>query len=87
MGGNFSREQHEENLCKKAVVGNKYKTVITVVSAGNILLIDGGITLGYLVITFIFSIHEKLINKYLKYISACKKRDFKNYLCSFYEKY
>ena len=101
MGGNFSREQNEENLCKKAAVGNKYKTVITyitvgislaawafltVVSAGTILLIDGGITLGYLVITLSFSIHEKLINKYLKYISACKKRDFKNYLCSFYEK-
>lgn len=85
MGGNFSREQNEENLCKKAAVGNKYKTIITyltvgislaawafltVFSAGTILLIDGGITLGYLVITLSFSIHEKLINKYLKYISA-----------------
>ena len=101
MGGNFSREKNEENLCKKAAVGNKYKTVftflavgislaawafLTVVSAGTILLIDGGITLGYLVITLSFSLHEELIKKYLNYISTYKKRDFKNYLCSFYEK-
>ena len=42
--------------------------------------------MAYLVITLSFSIHEKLIKKYLKYLSNIKKRDFKIYLYSFYEK-
>ena len=101
MGGYFSREKNEENLYKKAVVGNKYKTIfnyiavgialaattfLSILSFGTILLIDGGITITYLIISFSFSIHERLIKKYLKYLSDVKKRDFKNYLYSFYEK-
>ena len=99
MGGIFSRQDNEEKLYKKAVIGNKHKkyykyitfgliaattAFLTVISFGTILLIDGGITVSYLIITLSFSLYEKLINKYLKNISLLKKRDFKVEIHQFY---
>ena len=98
MGGIFSREKNEDKLYKKVAVGNKYflkfitfglltvgTALLTFFSFGTILLIDGGITLSYLIITLSFSIYEKLINKYLKNIPPTKKRDFKIKIHKFYE--
>jgi len=97
MGSYFSREKNEDMLYKKAEVGNKYvkyltvglslisAIMLTIISAGTILLIDGGITLSILIFNLSLSIYEKLIDKYLSYLSASKKIEFKNYLCNFYE--
>jgi len=99
MGGFFSREENEEKLIKKAAVGNKLKYLnyvscgllcaatafFTVLSFGTILLIDGGITLSYLIICFSMSVYDELTIKYLKNISDLKKRDFNNELHEFYQ--
>ena len=66
MGGIFSRQENEEKLIKKAAAGNKIKygkyityglicaatAFLAVLSLGTILLIDGGITVSYLIISF-----------------------------------
>jgi hypothetical protein len=66
MCGIFSRQGNEEKLVKKAATGNKIKyakyityglicgatAFLAVLSFGTILLIDGGITVYYLVICF-----------------------------------
>ena len=52
---------------------------------GTILLIDGGITVSYLIICFSMSVYDKLTKKYLKNISDLKKRDFNNELHEFYQ--
>ena len=99
MGGFFSREENEEKLIKKAAVGNKLKYLnyisygllcaatafLAVLSLGTILLIDGGITVSYLIICFSMSVYDKLTKKYLKNISDLKKRDFNNELHEFYQ--
>ena len=99
MGGIFSREKNEEKLVKKAAIGNKFKTAskyitygllcaasafFSVLTLGGILLIDGGITVSYLIICLSISVFNKLTEKYLKNISPIKLRDFKNYLYNFY---
>ena len=100
MGGKNSCEKNEENLTKIAAVGN-IKTylkhvvyglsiigtaLLTFLTFGSILLIDGGITIAYLIISIGFAVQDKLISKYLKYLSESKKRDFRNFLYSFYER-
>ena len=95
----FSREKNEERLVQKAAVGNIYKSparwiayglicasaaFLSVISFGGILLIDGGITVSYLIISFSMSVYDKLTEKYLKNISPIKLRDFKNNLYKFY---
>lgn len=99
MGGIFARENNEDKLVKKAAVGNKFKSAskyitygllcaatafLSVLSLGGILLIDGGITVSYLIICFSMSVYDKLTEKYLKNISPIKLRDFKIYLQQFY---
>ena len=101
IGGKATREKKEENLTKIAAVGNKFRTylkhvvyglsiigtaLLTFLTFGSILLIDGGITIAYLIISIGFAVQDKLISKYLKYLSESKKRDFRNFLYSFYEK-
>lgn len=97
MGSYFSREKNESQLYKKAEVGNKYfkyltfgfalisSIFLTVISAGTILLIDGGITISILIFNLSLSIYEKLSEKYLSYLSSLKKREFQNSLITFYE--
>ena len=46
---------------------------LAVLSLGTILLIDGGITVSYLIICFSMSVYDKLTKKYLKNISDLKK--------------
>ena len=70
----FSREKNEKKLVQKAAVGNIYKSTtrwivyglicaatafLSVISLGGILLIDGGITVSYLIIFIFFSINNK----------------------------
>ena len=99
MGGIFSREENEEKLVKKTVVGNKLKyahyitygllcgvaALSAIFSFGAILLIDGGITVSYLIISFSMAINEKLTKKYLKNLSDITKRNFSNDIHNFYE--
>ena len=95
----FSREKNEKRLVQKAAVGNIYKSTtrwivyglicaatafLSVISLGGILLIDGGITVSYLIICFSMSVYDKLTEKYLKNVSPIKLRDFKNNLHQFY---
>ena len=97
MGSNFSREKNESMLYKKVEIGNKYfkylpysitilsAVLLTFFTGGTILLIDGGITMSYLIFSLSLSIYEKLTNKYLTYLSSKKKRDFNNCIIKFYE--
>lgn len=99
MGGIFSREENEEKLVKKTVVGNKLKyahyitygllcgaaALSAIFSFGAILFIDGGITVSYLIICFSMAIDEKLTKKYLKNLSDITKRNFSNDIHNFYE--
>ena len=99
MGGIFSREENEEKLVKKTVVGNKLKyahyitygllcgaaALSAIFSFGAILFIDGGITVSYLIISLSMHIDEKLTKKYLKNVSDIAKRNFSNDIHNFYE--
>ena len=97
MGSNFSREKNEGMLYKKVEIGNKYfkylpysitilsAVLLTFFTGGTILLIDGGITISYLIFSLSLSIYEKLTNKYLTYLSSKKKRYFNNCIIKFYE--
>ena len=82
----------DENKKKKAYLGLIYSglliigSVISVfISGGLILLIDGGITLTYIIVQISLSVYNKIIEKYLKNIPASKKRDFKTQIHEFYE--
>ena len=49
-----------------------------------ILFIDGGITITYIIANVSLKIYEKIIEKYMKYIPASKKRDFNLEIHKFY---
>ena len=77
MGGKATREKNEENLTKIVAVGNKFirtyfkhivyglgiigSALLTFLTFGSILLIDGGITIAYLIISIGFTVQDKLI--------------------------
>ena len=100
MGGIFSRTKNEEKFIKKAAIGNKFKigkyitygllcaatAFLTVFSFGTILLIDGGITISYLIVSLSMTVYDKITQKYLENISPIKKRDFNEKIYEFYEK-
>ena len=91
-------DEHENNLLKSACLGKKNQyfnffkvgfifistTLLTFISFGTVLLIDGGITISYLIYKFSLKVEEKIINKYLKDLPAKKKLKFSNILYSFY---
>ncbi len=72
-------------LYKKVVIGNQYfkylpyalstlsAVLLTFFTGGTILMIDGGITISFLIFNLSFSYYEKLTNKYLTYLSSKKK--------------
>ena len=55
------------------------------ISGGLFLLIDGGITLTYIIVQISLFVYNTIIEKYLKNIPASKKRDFKTQIHKFYE--
>jgi hypothetical protein len=96
----FARDNEEEKIHKRAVLDENKKayldwiysgiliigSVIGVfISGGLILLIDGGITLTYIIVQISLSVYNTIIEKYLKNIPASKKRDFKTQIHEFYE--
>ena len=101
MGSNlFTRENEEEKIHKRAILDNGKKsfvnlifggllifwTVISIIlSGGLILLVDGGITLTYIIVQISLSVYDKIIEKYLQNIPNSKKRDFKTKIHKFYE--
>lgn len=60
--------------------------VQVIFSGGLILLIDGGITIAYIITRLSIAAFEKIVEKYLKNIPISKKRDFKIEMHKFYEK-
>ena len=96
----FARENEEEKIHKRAVLDENKKAYLNwiysgllilgsiigvFISGGLILLIDGGITLTYIIVQISLSVYDKIIEKYLKNIPASKKRDFKIQIHKFYE--
>ena len=96
----FARENEEEKIHKRAVLDENKKAYLNwiysgllilgsiigvFISGGLILLIDGGITLTYIIVQISLSVYNKIIEKYLKNIPASKKRDFKIQIHKFYE--
>ena len=91
-------DKYENNLLKSAFLGKKNKylnflrvgvffvstALLTFITFGTVLLIDGGITLSYLIYKFSLKVEEKIINKYLKNLTAKKKNEIKEILYSFY---
>ena len=51
-----------------------------------VLLVDGGITLSYIIVNISLKAYNKIVEKYMKYIPSKKKRDFLNSIHKFYEK-
>ena len=98
----FTRENEEEKIHKRAILDNRkregiikkiylgflvFGTALSVFfSGGLILLIDGGITLSYIIVQISITIYDKIVEKYLKNIPNSKKRDFKTQIHQFYER-
>ena len=95
----FKREEGENKVHKRAVLDNKKKNIIKIIffgflalgtvvgvflTGGTILLIDGGITLAYIITKISIAIYDKIVEKYMKYIPNSKKRDFKLKIHKFY---
>ena len=93
MGNNiFKRGDEENKIQKRAIIDKKKKKLMKIVfygllivgtfigvflSGGTILLIDGGITLTYIITNIAIKVYDKIVEKYMKYIPNAKKRDFK----------
>ena len=90
-------DKHENNLLKSAFLGKKNKylnflqvgiffvstALLTFITFGTVLLIDGGITLSYLIYKFSLKVEEKILNKYLKNLTAKKKMNLKKFYILF----
>ena len=101
MGNNiFKREDEENKIQKRAILDNKKKKLIDIffcgllivgtfigvfLSGGTILLIDGGITLTYIISNIAIKVYDNIVEKYMKYIPNAKKRDFKLEIYKFYK--
>jgi hypothetical protein len=92
--GRQRRKISEKNCCREQIKISNYITygllcgvaaLSAIFSFGAILLIDGGITVSYLIISFSMAINEKLTKKYLKNVSDIAKRNFSNDIHNFYE--
>ena len=96
----FNRENEEDKIQKRAILDSKKKTLLNyfysgllvlgttiglILSGGLILLLDGGITLAYIISNLIINVYDKIIQNYLQYIPNSKKRDFKMEINKFYE--
>ena len=100
MGSNwFNRDKEEDKIHQRAILDKEKKELINylfagllaittvigvVLSCGTILLIDGGITITYIIANASLKIYEKIIEKYMKYIPTSKKRDFNLEIHKFY---
>ena len=97
----FTRENEEEKIHKRAILDeSKKKSILkwvfagllifgtltrVIISGGLFLLIDGGITITYIIVQISLSVYDKIIEKYLENIPSSKKRDFKTQIHKFYE--
>ena len=88
----FNRENEEDKIHKRAILDENKKTlikkiyygllalgalIVTCLTGGMILLIDGGITAFYIITQITIKVYEQIIEKYLKYIPNRKKIEFK----------
>lgn len=53
---------------------------------GLVLLVDGGITLTYIIVNISLKSYNEIVEKYMEHIPSKKKRDFLNSIHKFYEK-
>lgn len=69
-------------FCGLLIVGSFIGVCLT---GGMVLLIDGGITLTYIITNIAIKVYDKIVEKYLKYIPNSKKRDFRLEIYKFYK--
>ena len=97
----FDRRKEEKKVLKRAILDSTKKTLINglfiglaalgtfigiIISGGLVLLIDGGITIAYVITQITVVIYDKIIEKYMKNIPASEKRDFYLKIQEFYER-
>ena len=97
----FKREEEENKIQKRAILDNKKKELLNIfycgllaigtligvfLTGGTILLIDGGITLAYIITNISIKVYDKIVEKYMKYMPNAKKREFKLEIHKFYKK-
>ena len=94
----FNRENEEDKIHKRAIIYENKKTIInkiffgllalgifigTCLTGGMILLIDGGITVMYIITQITIKVYDKIIQKYMKNIPNRKKIEFKEKIHNF----
>ena len=96
----FKREEEENKIQKRAILDKNKKKLMNIIvcgllivgsfigvclTGGTILLIDGGITLSYIITNIAIRVYDKIVEKYIKYIPIAKKRDFRLEINKFYK--
>ena len=94
-----NRDEEEQKIHKRAVIDSKKKKIINTIyiglffiattffafiSGGLVLLIDGGITISFIITQLTISLYDKISEKYMKNIPLSEKRDFKKKIHEFY---
>ena len=97
----FNRNEEEKKIQNLSILDKKKKNLLRYIysgllivgtcisifiTGGLVLLVDGGITLAYIIVHISLEVYNKIIEKYMENIPSNKKREFQNNIHKFYEK-